>query len=245
MCTLTYIPLAKGDFLLTTNRDESPLRTPARVPEIRQRPLRKVMFPVDGKAGGTWIATADDRRTVCLLNGAFEPHAWGGTYRKSRGLVVLESFDYADTADFAVHYDFEGIEPFTLIGVDLGKEAPMTELRWDGAKLHRKALDPAAPQIWSAAQLYKPEVILRREQWFGEWLNGLPMDKALDAATVQRFHQFGGDGDISNDMRMNRGGMVRTVSTTVIENRSGATVMHYEDLLKSKSVKERLAERMA
>lgn len=48
---------------------------------------------------------------------------------------------YAHLADFASQYDFTGIEPFTLVVIEEGSEPVLSELRWDGAQLHRKALN--------------------------------------------------------------------------------------------------------
>lgn len=234
MCTLTYIPHSKDGFLFTTNRDESPLRAPARRPERRKIGDREVLFPVDGQAGGTWVAVADDRRTACLLNGAYERHQMGGTYRLSRGIMVLESFNYADFDAFVSGFDFEGIEPFTFVSYEKGR---LEEIRWDGKALNRAGFDPQRPHIWSSAQLYKPEVIQQREVWFREWRARQP---AFSLDGIRRFHEFGGSGDIYNDLRMNRNGLVRTVSTTAIENVKGSVRMHYEDLLRGGSAEEKI-----
>jgi hypothetical protein len=238
MCTLTYLPLPDAGYYLTSNRDESPLRARARQPETRSIGRREVLFPVDGKAGGTWIGAANDRRTVCLLNGAFQPHKMGGRYRLSRGIMVLESFSFPNVDAFAREYDFEGIEPFTYVDL-LARdgEIDISELRWDGQDLHRKRYDAGQAQIWSSAQLYLPEVIERRENWFRKWL-GENDSYALE--DIQRFHHFGGEGDVYNDIRMNRFGMVQTVSTTAIENRKDQIKMHYEDLLSDSTVSKTL-----
>jgi len=73
MCTVTYLPLKKG-FILTSNRDERLLRKPSTVPQIQLINKVAVLFPRDMEANGTWMATAQNGRSVCLLNGAFEPH---------------------------------------------------------------------------------------------------------------------------------------------------------------------------
>ena len=229
MCTLTYLPQKNGDFLLTSNRDESPLRAIARHPEIRDVSRGKILFPVDGKAGGTWIATSNDRRAVCLLNGAFVPYKMGGTYRLSRGVMVLQSFEYSGLDVFAAEYDFDGMEPFTFVGIDYQEnKVGILELRWDGTALHQRIYNPKQAHIWSSVQLYKPEIIVRRETWFQEWLKKHPTHQLED---VQNFHQFGGEGDVYHDIRMNRDNRVRTVSTTAIESRGATVRMHYADLL--------------
>ncbi|MEM1000591.1 MAG: NRDE family protein [Bacteroidota bacterium] len=239
MCTLTYLPLNDAQYLLTSNRDESPLRAPARTPEVRRIGPRSVLFPVDGKAGGTWLATANDRRTVCLLNGAFGPHPLGGTYRLSRGVMVLESFAFPDIEAFVDNYDFGGIEPFTYVDFAQREHATqIAELRWDGIQMYRATYDAAKPQIWSSAQLYKADIVEKRKSWFQTWLTAHPNYQLAD---IQRFHQFGGEGDIYNDIRMNRRGMVQTVSTTAIENLSDSVTMHYQDLLVDKGTKKSLA----
>jgi hypothetical protein len=229
MCTLTFLPLPEDGFLLTSNRDESPLRMRAHHPEIKIIENRSVIYPMDGKAGGTWIGVANDRRTVCLLNGAFERHAMGSSYRLSRGIVVLDSFKYPDFADFVADYDFEGIEPFTYVDfLPTGGKILIREMRWDGNEVKTADFDAGKPQIWSSAQLYRPEIIKRREEWFGQWINEHPNYSLED---IRAFHRFGGEGDIYNDIRMNRDNMVKTVSTTAIENNRKAVSMVYDDLL--------------
>src|SRR4051812_22764348 len=73
MCTVTYLPLKEG-FIITSNRDERLVRKPADAPQIISGLNTRILFPRDGEAGGTWIATSENNRTVCLLNGAFVPH---------------------------------------------------------------------------------------------------------------------------------------------------------------------------
>lgn len=236
MCTLTFLPLSDQGFLLTSNRDESPMRMRAHKPEIKPLGNRSVIYPMDGKAGGTWIGVADDRRTVCLLNGAFERHQMGGTYRLSRGIVVLDSFKYPDFDDFVSDYNFDGIEPFTFVDfVDSGQGLLIREMRWNGQEVKRAEFDALKPQIWSSAQLYRPEVIQKRKEWFGRWTEKHPNYSQDD---IRSFHQFGGEGDIYNDIRMNRNNMVQTVSTTAIENTAREVSMVYDDLLSGDTVRK-------
>ena len=56
MCTVTFLPKAKGNFILTSNRDEDPQRASF---ELSRQTIggRPVHFPKDPKAGGTWLAT--------------------------------------------------------------------------------------------------------------------------------------------------------------------------------------------
>lgn len=224
MCTVTYLPRPAGDYILTSNRDEQPARSPRRITRLGEG-RRLLLFPQDTRAGGTWIATASDHRTVCLLNGAFEPHLRRPPYRRSRGLMALDFFAYAGADAFAAQYDFSGMEPFTMIIIDRGR---LWELRWDEHTLHRRRLDPAGYHIWSSATLYGADARRKREQWFDQWRNARDEH---DQAAILDFHRHSGDGDPWNDVVMNRGGLVQTVSITSIIRSGKDVCMRYEDLL--------------
>lgn len=224
MCTVTYIPLEGGNYLLTSNRDEAPARSPQNI--TRQRIAgQELAFPRDEAAGGTWIAISSANRLACILNGAFEKHERRPPYRRSRGLMALDFFEYPAAEDFLNDYRFEGMEPFTLIVLEQGR---LLEFRWDEQQGHRQWLDAGQPRIWSSAPLYPPEIRRKREQWFDEWRKGrnrFTREEILD------FHFNAGDGDPWNDVVMNRGDIVRTVSVTSIVKDAAALDMQYHDLL--------------
>lgn len=238
MCTLTYIPDGQAGFVLTTNRDESPAR-PTLPPRVQDLGTLRLLYPKDGLAGGTWVGTTSAGRTVCLLNGAFQRHEMGTHFRGSRGVVLLDLMRSDEgVADFLGGYDLEGIEPFTV--VEVWPEVAgwsLQELRWDGQERHVRAFASDEAHIWSSAQLYKPEVIQQREVWFAEWLETYQGAARVDA--IQSFHRFGGQGDVYNDLRMNRG-MVRTVSTTRIRAFQSHVEMQYEDLVNTQTFVEHL-----
>src|SRR5690554_7226187 len=83
MCTVTFIPKTKGDFILTSNRDEAPGRKTF-APEIYQEEGVQLMYPKDAVAGGTWIGLSGKKRAVSLMNGGFVSHIRKPYYRKSR-----------------------------------------------------------------------------------------------------------------------------------------------------------------
>jgi hypothetical protein len=223
MCTVTYLPMP-GGYILTSNRDEALVRKPAEVPGIQTVGTCRVLFPRDGDAGGTWIATADNGRTVCLLNGAFAWHKHNPPYRKSRGLVVLDFFKTATADDFHKNYDLQGIEPFTLL-IREGNE--LFELRWDGQQNFFKPLDALQPHIRCSATLYTPEVIAMREKWFAAWLEKHREFKVED---ILSFHLFAGEGDEHTRIRMSIYGIVQTVSITCIQSVNDVQQMYYSDL---------------
>ncbi|HXH18539.1 MAG TPA: NRDE family protein [Chitinophagales bacterium] len=227
MCTITYLPTHKDSFILTSNRDESKVR-PTFPPAIEKAGNVKLLFPKDAVAGGTWICISSKNRVACLMNGAFEKHAWNPPYRKSRGLVVLDLFQYESVDDFMNGYNFEGIEPFTLIIYD---RLSMTEFRWDGKDKYSKAIDTLQPHIWSSASLYPRAVRERRENWFRKWLEGR---KKFLQDEILEFHRFGGEGDKENDFVMNRYDIVQTVSITSIVKTPQQAAMRYHDLIDSR-----------
>ncbi len=223
MCTVTYLPLKNG-FLITSNRDERLSRKPSNVPGVQVVNGISLLFPKDTEAGGTWIACDDSGRTVCLLNGAFEPHIHNPPYRKSRGLVVLDYFQNKSVKEFEQQYDLTGIEPFTMV---IAEDKLLFELRWDETKKYLKQLDQAKPNIHSSATLYTKETMALREEWFNNWLQNHEHYRVED---ILNFHLFAGDGDAGNNIRMSRFGIVETLSVTSIKLENNLVEMYYADL---------------
>ena len=112
MCTVSYV-FANGKTIITSNRDEKVARPNAVEPKNYLVNNKKIIFPKDQKAGGTWYAITDDASVLVLLNGADEKHELKTAYRNSRGLIVLDII----SADSAIEYwksiDLSDIEPFT------------------------------------------------------------------------------------------------------------------------------------
>jgi hypothetical protein len=229
MCTVTFLPTGNHTFFLTSSRDERIDRKPAGFPVTRPTSIyKKVLFPQDGDKGGTWIASSDTL-TVCLLNGAFKNHASVPPYRISRGLVVLTVFDYASVEAFLKLFDLNKVEPFTMIFVQHAEKIVLTELRWDGQQKHVTVKDARQPHIWSSATLYDHKMMEERESWFSQWLQQEPL---LERLAVRNFHYHGGQADQTYNIRMNRPGLVSTVSITTIEAEVTMLTMYYEDLAK-------------
>jgi Transport and Golgi organisation 2 len=226
MCTVTYIPQPGGHFVLTSNRDENAARSPQSL-DNEVIDGARLVFPRDTGAGGTWIVASDTNRVVCLLNGAFVKHKHLPPYKRSRGLMVLDFFRFATAGDFFEKYDFDGIEPFTLIVVDDGQPF---ELRWDEQQANVRQLDPQGHYLWSSATLYPGEVGELRQQWFRDWLAGR---EDFSPAAILDFHQTGGQGDDWNGFIMNREGRVQTVSITQVVKNEVGIGLTYNDLLRN------------
>jgi uncharacterized protein with NRDE domain len=184
MCTLSFYPKSDNNgFVFTFNRDEMPDRSTVEIVNDAERGL---IYPKDALHGGTWLAFSPaNGRFTCLLNGAFERHERVLPYRKSRGLVLLESFNYADISAFWDNYDWANIEPFTMIS---GQDNQFLEIRWDGNMRHMRQIDVKKPQIWSSATLYNHAARSQREKHFSKFLT-LQKDK-IEASDLWQFHQI-------------------------------------------------------
>lgn len=226
MCTVTAIATSTG-LILTSSRDEitSRLTAPPRVFQIESG--AQIMYPADILANGTWIAMDDRGGIRCLLNGAHERHERRLPYRKSRGLVVTESFQYRSATDFVRHYDAHGIEPFTLIWVDPEQNLQADVIRWDHSKFEHAVEDLSQPRMWQSATLYTREVQRLRRTWFQTWLQAYHEQEDFN---IQEFHNLKGSGDETHDIRMLRGAL-QTVSITQIRSEKRQLLMHYEDLI--------------
>src|SRR5690625_1856143 len=164
MCTATYIPVSQKDFVLTFNRDESPGRETL-FPDFYEEGGKRLLYPKDAVAGGTWIGISDNQRMVCLMNGAFEAHVRKPSYRKSRGLVVKDFLIFEDLDSELENYDLKGVEPFRSLVIDWRDELKLTELVWDEEKLHRLDRNQK-PCIWSSSPLYPKDLREKRRTWF-------------------------------------------------------------------------------
>ncbi|MBG7610975.1 NRDE family protein [Polaribacter sp. BAL334] len=225
MCTVSFLPLENDNFILTSNRDETPLRKTIS-PKIYQENDVELLYPKDAFAGGTWIGASNRKRLVCLLNGAFEKHHRKEFYRKSRGIIVTELLAVEDAVSEIHQTHFLDIEPFTLVLIDFKKELKVFELIWDGEKKHFQQLD-LTPKIWSSATLYNQEMTSEREVWFAEWLQE---NKVFSQDKILTFHQDATKGTQEIALKMKRT-FVETVSITSIKKRDKILKMTYLDLL--------------
>lgn len=233
MCTLTYIPKSDG-FILTSNRDEAKSRKVASFPKYKTIEGQKVLFPQDGDAFGSWIATSKDR-LVNLLNGAWEKYKHDPPYRKSRGIVLLDSFKYNDFKDFSLQYDFDNIAPFTIVCLDFKNQLSIEVLRWDGKEHSIETLNPQEPHIFSSAPLYPESIRKEREKMFAEFLKS---NDQISAEDMVNFHQFGGNENAP--IKLDESHFVHTISITSVEKKANELCMQYHDLIQNEVIKDRL-----
>ena len=223
MCTVTYIPTGKNEFIFTSNRDEAPKRSASGIVQFDQNE-KILLFPQDAEAKGTWIAISNTNQLICILNGAFVKHERHLPYRMSRGIMALDFFKYKNALDFFEKFNFQNIEAFTMIIYD---DKKLYEFRWDEIQKHIKKLDISKKYIWASCTLYTPEWQAKRTEWFSNWKKENP---TITEEAVLDFHKNGGEGHPNLDMVMKWKDIVRTVSITSISNQKNKMEMRYEDL---------------
>ncbi|MCF6294819.1 MAG: NRDE family protein [Flavobacteriaceae bacterium] len=231
MCTVTIIPKGKNDFVLTSNRDESPNRT-SLAPDIYLVEGTKMMFPKDELAGGTWIGVSEKNRLICLLNGGFICHERKADYRMSRGVVVSDLLASEDVVASIEDYNLIDIEPFTLVIVDWNISLKLFELVWDGQQKHFSAL-ALEPKIWSSSTLYSKAMKKERLQWFKDF----KIANELHSASIMNFHKTAGYDNKDYGVIMDRD-FVKTTSITQVEKKEDVVEMRFNNLQsKNTSVK--------
>ena len=232
MCTVTYIPLAEDDFILTSNRDETPLRKTI-PPETYNENGLQITYPKDKLAGGTWIGVSSLHRVICLLNGAFEKHEREKRYRLSRGVVVKNLLTCEDVVTEIESFDYNGIEPFTLISVDWKNERIAHEFVWDGKTKHVQVLE-GDNHIWSSSPLYDSNMKKERHSWFEDFAE---THQPYTQESLIEFHQSERKEDPKNSIRMKRL-FVETVSTTSIRKKGKEIDLRYFDYLNEAKTKQ-------
>lgn len=223
MCTVTIIPKNNTDFILTSNRDEAPNRT-SLAPEFYVIDDTKLLFPKDKLSGGTWIGISEQNRVVCVLNGGFKRHERKANYRISRGVVAKDFMISKKITNTIKTYNFEDVEPFTMVIADWNSSLKFYELVWDGRKKHFTEL-PLEAKVWSSTTLYNKTMRNERLQWFEDF----KFENKLNAKTILKFHKTAGKNNNDYGVIMNRG-FVKTTSISQIEKQADTLEMRYENL---------------
>ncbi|TVR79961.1 MAG: hypothetical protein EA409_08580 [Saprospirales bacterium] len=210
MCTALYIPDSKGNYIFSTSRDEHKDRPVAENPNWHQSHGKDLFFPRDPAGGGSWIVCLA-AKSLCILNGAFEPHERRPPYRMSRGQIPIEYSTFQSTSDFLDRFDFLGIEPFTFLIAD---GYSVEEIRWDGNMSHYCNYGNDQPKLWASAPLYNREMVRMRLEWFQMFLNNNPNPDIID---VLNFYLHGGNGNPHNGLMIQRENGVETSSISCIQ----------------------------
>ena len=229
MCTLTYLPLPGSSFLLTSNRDEKLHRSIAYAPSVYEHHGKVLLYPKDPQGNGTWLAVSNFGTVACLLNGGLVKHQSQPPYRMSRGLVLLEVFRFHTIHNFVTEYNFDGIEPFTLI---VFHDFVLHEMRWTGSHIQHQVKDKYQPHIWSSVTLYADDIIKGREAFFKQYHQEL--DVSQTAQSMLDFHLFKGDERFPHSITIEKDNGTKTVSLSQVLFTPEQITFDYLDLLQNK-----------
>jgi uncharacterized protein with NRDE domain len=207
MCTVSFVT-TNGKVIITSNRDEKVHRPSAIEPKNYLINNKNIIFPKDTKAGGTWFAIDENGTILVLLNGAKEKHQVAHSYRKSRGLIVLDIISSLSPKDFWQEIDLENIEPFTLV---LFQNRELFQLQWNGNEKETTALDNTKNYVWSSSTLYSKDIRENRSNWFYTFLD---LNPAVSEKEMLQFHRYTEEGNHENGLVINRNEELKTLSIT-------------------------------
>ncbi|MBW2960946.1 NRDE family protein [Mesonia aestuariivivens] len=238
MCTVSFISLGchSKKFIFTSNRDEASDR-PTLAPRIYNENGVKLLYPKDKIAGGTWVAVSEKSKLICLMNGAEYAHERKASYKKSRGVVLKEHLLALDFNEMVSNYEYNEIEPFTIIYISWHSEIKIQQLVWDGDEVKNFPLEVKA-HIWSASMTYNSEMKKERHQWFNDFIAEHDL-KHLTANEVWEFHHQAGKDDAENGFIIDRG-LLKTTSVTQLLTQGNKISMKFENLLKNEVTEEKL-----
>ena len=225
MCTVTFIPTKEG-CIITSNRDEKIAREKAIPPQSYDINTKQIIFPKDQKAGGTWIAHTENK-IVVLLNGAQEKHVVKPSYRKSRGLIVIEIASTNNSLAFWKTIDLTEVEPFTIVLFENNK---LFQLQWNEIEKSQQELAISENHIWSSSTLYSKEIRTERAKWFSNFMLKNANPTAKD---ILNFHQFTESDNSEFGLQINRNNLLKTISITQCFVSKNKIQMSYLDLMEN------------
>lgn len=189
MCTLSILRLREG-YSLMFNRDESPLREPARDLAGLTDAAGQVqaLYPLDPPSQGSFVGVNRAGAAFGLLN----QHPSGyqrPVQAQSRGRLVPLALAAATAIaglERVAALDLSTTPPFLLVGVDEAS-APMS-LRWDGRELQRRLHDDGAFQA-SSSSVQAEQALPNRRRGFDRLLESLDgQDDAVTLAAQEAYH---------------------------------------------------------
>lgn len=227
MCTVSFVS-SYGKTIITSNRDEKVHRSSAIEPKSYLINNKNIFFPKDQKAGGTWYAVREDGTVLVLLNGAEEKHQLKPSYRKSRGLIVLEVISADSVLDAWSEMDLTDIEPFTLV---LFYNENLYQLRWNETEKSTIQLDVNQKHIWSSSTLYPKEIRAHRAQLFHDYLDA---KSEVSSTQMHHFHRYTEEDNPQNGLVINRNDELKTLSITQTVIEQNKVVLSHYDLQQQK-----------
>ena len=229
MCTVSFVK-QNDKIIITSNRDEQVLRPAAINPEFYVINNKKIMFPKDTKAGGTWFAISESGNAIVLLNGAKEKHEFKTNYyQKSRGLIVLELISSDNILESWSQIDLEKVEPFTLV---VYENQSLFQLQWNEIDKASIELDINERHIWSSSTLYPKEIREQRSTWF---FNFIKQKEQIFETDLYNFHSDTKPENTENGLVINRDNILKTISISQIIIQNKRAIFNYNDLITNKN----------
>lgn len=231
MCTVSFVA-SNGKTIITSNRDEKVIRPAAIEPQNYLINNKNIIFPKDPKAGGTWFAVDESGTILVLLNGASAKYTVKSSYRKSRGLIVLDIISNLSPKDFWQELNLENIEPFTLV---LFQDNELFQLQWNGKDKDCITLDSKKNHVWSSVTLYSKEIRENRTDWFHSFLSQNFGTNAIVSETeMLHFHRHTEEENQENGLVINRNNELKTVSITQSVTEMNKVAILHCDLIANK-----------
>lgn len=209
MCIVSFYK-EEDQILLTHSRDESIYRTTSTNIEKREWYGKTYYSPVDHEKNGSWIFYSE-QYLACILNGGkIKPKELKPSYRRSRGLVLLDILKYNEVEEFIENEDLTGIAPFTILIHDR-KNNKTFLLFWDEIQLDINDLSDETFIFRCSSTLYSFEKMKELENIFPkfnlsspeiifklhEQIKMKPGDVALEKATTSITQIFANSSSIN------------------------------------------------
>ena len=164
MCIVSFYKI-NDQVLLTHSRDENVNRPSSSEVEERFWNDKPYAAPVDQEKQGTWIFHSEEY-IACILNGGkTKPEQLKPTYRKSRGIVLLDLLKYDSVEEYVQQEDFNGIAPFTIFVYER-KSNKIFLLFWDEKDLEINNLSHQDFVFRCSSTLYSFNKMIELEKKF-------------------------------------------------------------------------------
>ena len=167
MCTaLIYRDTTKNEFGIGFNRDESIKRKPSLDPVEENRNGFRVLYPVDGDYGGTWIGVNSKNKIYALLN-LYEANFKILKNPNSRGFFVKNLLNEEIDFDFFTKDNLITYYPFRILEITLDYTRILS---WDGESVNSLQNEESWSVVASSFVLGKEAEEVRSKTFMEEFL---------------------------------------------------------------------------
>lgn len=230
MCTITYLPLENGDYILTQNRDVGTKRVIAIPPERHEINGQILVYPVDPQGGGTWNAVSETHHAF-IMNGAEFDYYPAAEAVLSRGELCIGLLLHGEALFDKL--EMQKFDHFTIVLINTAdRNAPIREWRWNGRELNTREYPGNKAYLWISHGLYSEEDYMRKTPAFQEWYSEIT--KVLQstdniAEKVWEWHHLK-EVDGKEGFIIDRDYGVMTVSVLQTKKERGTFSYRYEDI---------------